>query len=164
MSTNLVTVAYIAASILFILSLGGLSNQETAKRGNLYGIAGMAIAFIATALSAQVSNYGLLMAAILPAILVGALVASRVVMTAMPELVAILHSFVGLAAVLVGLGNYLQPAHGLVGALRPPFTRWKFTSVSLSARSPLPARWWPSVSCRALISSKSVLLTRSAIF
>ena len=116
MSINLVTVAYIAASILFILSLGGLSNQETAKRGNLYGIAGMAIAFIATALSAEVSNYGLLIAAILPAILVGALVASRVAMTAMPELVAILHSFVGLAAVLVGVGNYLQPAHGLVGA------------------------------------------------
>ncbi|WP_008316327.1 Re/Si-specific NAD(P)(+) transhydrogenase subunit beta [Leptolyngbya sp. PCC 6406] len=116
MTTNLVTVAYIAASILFILSLGGLANQESAKQGNLYGIAGMALAIGATAASAPVNNYGLLVAAIAPAILVGALVASRVAMTSMPELVAILHSFVGLAAVLVGIGNYLQPESGLVGA------------------------------------------------
>ncbi|MGD1905285.1 MAG: Re/Si-specific NAD(P)(+) transhydrogenase subunit beta [Leptolyngbyaceae cyanobacterium] len=115
MSTNLLTVAYIAASVLFILSLGGLSNQESAKQGNWYGIAGMAIAFIATALSADVSNYGVLLAAILPAVLIGGTLAARVEMTAMPELVAILHSFVGLAAVLVGVGNYLQPGFGLVG-------------------------------------------------
>jgi NAD(P) transhydrogenase subunit beta len=157
MSTNLVTVAYIAASILFILSLGGLSNQETAKRGNLYGIAGMAIAFIATALSAQVSNYGLLMAAILPAILVGALVASRVVMTAMPELVAILHSFVGLAAVLVGVGNYLQPAHGLVGAEATIHQVEIYIGVFIGA-----VTFTGSVvafgKLRALISSKSLLL------
>jgi NAD(P) transhydrogenase subunit beta len=157
MSTNLVTVAYIAASILFILSLGGLSNQETAKRGNLYGIAGMAIAFIATALSAQVSNYGLLVAAILPAILIGALVASRVVMTAMPELVAILHSFVGLAAVLVGVGNYLQPAHGLVGAEATIHQVEIYIGVFIGA-----VTFTGSVvafgKLRALISSKSLLL------
>jgi H+-translocating NAD(P) transhydrogenase subunit beta len=108
-SSNLQTVAYIAASVLFIMSLGGLSNQETAGKGNLYGIAGMSIAFVATALSPAVTGYGMLFAAIIPAAIVGAILASRVAMTSMPELVAILHSFVGMAAVLVGIGNYLQP-------------------------------------------------------
>jgi H+-translocating NAD(P) transhydrogenase subunit beta len=116
MSHNLVTVAYIAAIVLFILSLGGLSNQETAKRGNLYGIIGMAIAIGATALGAGITNYVALFAVIVPGVIIGALLASRVEMTEMPELVAMLHSFVGLAAVLVGIGNYLQPESGLVGA------------------------------------------------
>ncbi|MEM9164512.1 MAG: Re/Si-specific NAD(P)(+) transhydrogenase subunit beta [Cyanobacteria bacterium P01_F01_bin.4] len=109
MTNNLVTVAYLAAIVLFILSLGGLSNQESAKRGNLYGIIGMVIALVATALGSQVSAYGTLVAAVVPAVIIGSILASRVVMTSMPELVAILHSFVGLAAVLVGVGNYLQP-------------------------------------------------------
>jgi H+-translocating NAD(P) transhydrogenase subunit beta len=113
MSSNLLTVAYIAASALFILSLAGLSNQETARRGNVFGIAGMIIAFIATTLG-DVTNYGLLVTVILPGAVLGALLASRVAMTEMPELVAVLHSFVGLAAVLVGIGNYLQPT-GLTG-------------------------------------------------
>lgn len=116
MSNNLVTVAYIAAIVLFILSLGGLSNQETAKRGNLYGIVGMALAIGATAFSAGVSNYTALVAVIVPGVVIGAFLASRVEMTEMPELVAVLHSFVGLAAVLVGIGNYLQPESGLFGA------------------------------------------------
>ena len=115
MSQNLVTVAYVAASALFILSLGGLSNQETARRGNLYGIAGMAIAFVATALSAQVTGYVTLSAMIVPGVIIGAVLASRVAMTSMPELVAMLHSFVGLAAVLVGIANYLQPDPTLLG-------------------------------------------------
>ncbi|MEM1253751.1 MAG: Re/Si-specific NAD(P)(+) transhydrogenase subunit beta [Cyanobacteria bacterium P01_H01_bin.21] len=116
MSNNLVSVAYLVAIVLFILSLGGLSNQESAKRGNIYGIVGMVIALVATALSAQLTAYGLLVAAILPAVAIGGLVASRVEMTEMPELVAILHSFVGLAAVLVGVASYLQPDLTLVGA------------------------------------------------
>ncbi|AFZ46609.1 NAD(P)(+) transhydrogenase (AB-specific) [Cyanobacterium stanieri PCC 7202] len=116
MNSNLITVAYIGASALFILSLAGLSQQETARKGNIYGIAGMAIAFIATAFSQQVSNYSLLIGAIIPAVIIGAVLASRVAMTSMPELVAILHSFVGLAAVLVGIGNYLQPETGLLPA------------------------------------------------
>ena len=116
MSNNIITVAYIAAIILFILSLGGLSNQETAKRGNLYGIIGMALAIGATALGAGISNYTALIAVIVPGVIIGAFLASRVEMTEMPELVAVLHSFVGLAAVLVGIGNYLQPESGLVGA------------------------------------------------
>ncbi|HIK36590.1 MAG: Re/Si-specific NAD(P)(+) transhydrogenase subunit beta [Geminocystis sp.] len=116
MSNNLITVAYIAASALFILSLSGLSQQETARRGNIYGTIGMLIAFVATALNPQVANYKLLVAVIIPAVIIGAIVASRVAMTAMPELVAMLHSFVGLAAVLVGIGNYLNPDSSLTGA------------------------------------------------
>ncbi|MBD2338880.1 Re/Si-specific NAD(P)(+) transhydrogenase subunit beta [Calothrix sp. FACHB-156] len=108
MSNNLLTVAYIVASALFILSLGGLSDQETARKGNVYGIVGMLIAFVATALSLNTNAYGILASVVIPAAIVGAIVASRVAMTSMPELVAILHSFVGMAAVLVGVANYLQ--------------------------------------------------------
>jgi NAD(P) transhydrogenase subunit beta len=115
MSDNLVAVAYIAASALFILSLGGLSNQETARQGNVFGIIGMAIAFTATALSSEVTNYGTLIAAIVPGAIIGSILAARVAMTSMPELVAILHSFVGLAAVLVGVATYLQPDNSLIG-------------------------------------------------
>ena len=115
MSESLLTVAYIAASALFILSLGGLANQETARRGNLYGIIGMAIALLATAASDHVTGYGLLAAAVVPGAIIGAVLAARVAMTSMPELVAVLHSFVGLAAVLVGIGSYLSPATGLTG-------------------------------------------------
>ncbi|NJK42214.1 MAG: Re/Si-specific NAD(P)(+) transhydrogenase subunit beta [Acaryochloridaceae cyanobacterium SU_2_1] len=116
MTNSLVTVAYIAASALFILSLAGLSNQETARKGNVYGILGMVIALGATALSAEVTSYGTLAAVIIPGAILGAVVASRVAMTSMPELVAILHSFVGLAAVLVGIANYLQPESSLTGS------------------------------------------------
>jgi NAD(P) transhydrogenase subunit beta len=115
MSSNLVSVAYIGASALFILSLGGLSNQETARRGNVYGIIGMLIAFAATALTVSVTGYATLGAVVLPGAIIGAIVASRVAMTSMPELVAILHSFVGAAAVLVGIASYLQPDPSLVG-------------------------------------------------
>ena len=115
MSNNLLQVAYIAASALFILSLGSLSNQETAGKGNVYGIIGMLIAFVGTALSSGVTEYGTLGAVVLPGVAIGALVASRVAMTSMPELVAILHSFVGAAAVLVGIANYLEPGQSLTG-------------------------------------------------
>ncbi|QIR40265.1 Re/Si-specific NAD(P)(+) transhydrogenase subunit beta [Tolypothrix sp. PCC 7910] len=113
MSNNLLTVAYIVASALFILSLGGLSDQETARKGNVYGIVGMLIAFVAAALSLNANAYGILAAVVIPAAIVGAIVASRVAMTSMPELVAILHSFVGMAAVLVGVANYLQETRSL---------------------------------------------------
>ncbi|MBK8148436.1 MAG: Re/Si-specific NAD(P)(+) transhydrogenase subunit beta [Acidobacteria bacterium] len=107
MSDNLLTVAYIVASAFFILSLSGLSNPETSRRGNLFGIIGMSIAFIATAVF-KVHDYGILVAVIIPAVIIGATLAARVAMTSMPELVAILHSFVGLAAVLVGIGSYVK--------------------------------------------------------
>ncbi|CAN5464637.1 Re/Si-specific NAD(P)(+) transhydrogenase subunit beta [soil metagenome] len=107
MRESLVTIAYIAASALFIMSLGGLSKQETSRRGNFYGILGMLIALVATIFAIKDGNYLLLAAALIPGGIIGALVASRVQMTAMPQLVAILHSFVGLAAVLVGFATYL---------------------------------------------------------
>ena len=109
MKTSLITIAYIAASALFILSLGGLSKQETARRGNWYGIIGMLIALAATIAAMKDGNYVLLIGALIPGMIVGAILASRVQMTSMPQLVAALHSFVGLAAVLVGFGTYLGP-------------------------------------------------------
>lgn len=109
MQQSLITIAYIAASALFILSLGGLSQQETARRGNLYGILGMLIALIATAAAMNTGGLPVLAAALVPGLVIGAILASRVQMTSMPELVAILHSFVGLAAVLVGFATYLGP-------------------------------------------------------
>ncbi len=111
MPQTILTVSYLLASMLFILSLGGLSAQETARRGNFYGFAGIFIAVAVTALSATVTEFSLLMPAIIAGSLIGAVLASRVAMTSMPELVAVLHSFVGLAAVLVGVGNFLQAPH-----------------------------------------------------
>ncbi len=106
MRDSLIIIAYIAASVLFIMSLGGLSRQETARRGNWFGILGMLLALVATAARVETSGYLMLAAALIPGAAIGALVASRVQMTAMPQLVAILHSFVGAAAVLVGFATY----------------------------------------------------------
>ena len=111
------TAAYLFASILFILSLGGLSSQESAKRGVFYGIIGMIVAIIATVLGQGVSGHVYIISAIAVASVIGLMLARKVEMTAMPQLVAILHSFVGLAAVLVGFGSYLDPkSHELTGA------------------------------------------------
>lgn len=103
------TAAYLFASILFILSLSGLSSQESAKRGVLFGIVGMIIAILATVLGEGVEGQIFIVSAIAVASVIGILVARKVEMTGMPQLVAILHSFVGLAAVLVGIGSYLDP-------------------------------------------------------
>ena len=116
MNQGMVTAAYIIAAILFILSLSGLSHQETARRGNWFGIAGMAIAVIATVLSGSVTSYGLLIVMVLVGGAIGAFLAARVQMTQMPELVAILHSFVGLAAVLVGFATWFDPEAHFTGA------------------------------------------------
>ena len=111
MSASLATVSYIGATILFILSLGGLSNQETSRRGNLYGMIGMAIAVLATVLGPKVGSAGY--AWIVVAMVIGAsigLYAARTVqMTQMPELVALMHSMVGLAAMLVGFATFIDP-------------------------------------------------------
>ena len=115
MASGTLTAAYIAATILFILSLGGLSHPETARRGNVYGICGMGIAILATILSAEVSSYIVLFIMILAGGAAGTVVASRVQMTEMPELVAILHSFVGLAAVLIGYATFLDHTHEFIG-------------------------------------------------
>jgi NAD(P) transhydrogenase subunit beta len=113
-SAQLQTAAYLFASILFILSLGGLSSQESAKRGVFYGIIGMAIAILSTVFGEGVEGHVYILIAIAIASVIGIIVARKVEMTSMPQLVAILHSFVGLAAVLVGFGSYLDPATQLL--------------------------------------------------
>ena len=111
MTSSLSTVSYIGATILFILCLGGLSNQETSRRGNLYGMIGMAIAVIATIFGAQVTPHGLpyIIGAMVVGAAIGLYVARMVQMTQMPELVAFMHSLVGLAAMLVGYANFIDP-------------------------------------------------------
>ncbi|MDP1660273.1 MAG: NAD(P)(+) transhydrogenase (Re/Si-specific) subunit beta, partial [Phycisphaerales bacterium] len=110
---SLITIAYVVSGVLFIMSLGGLSNQASARRGNIYGIVGMVLALCATvALAAAHPDFGTLSGIVLTVALVagsaiGAVLAKRVQMTSMPQLVAVLHSFVGLAAELVGFATYL---------------------------------------------------------
>jgi NAD(P) transhydrogenase subunit beta len=108
MSIGIVSAAYIAASVLFILSLGGLSNQESAKRAVWYGIAGMGLAIVATVFGPGMANYALVIGMVVIGAFLGQLVAQRVEMTEMPQLVAALHSFVGLAAVFIGLNADLE--------------------------------------------------------
>ena len=118
MSQNLATVAYLGAAILFILSLGGLSNPESSRRGNLFGMIGMALAVLATIFGPRVSAGGV--AWIVIALVIGGgigLYAAKVVkMTQMPELVALMHSLVGLAACLVGFASYVDTSIQLQGA------------------------------------------------
>jgi NAD(P) transhydrogenase subunit beta len=110
-NTGIIAMSYILATILFILALGGLSNQETARRGNWYGIIGMIIALVATILGPRVNAdaYVYLLVALLVGGSIGLVAARRVQMTQMPELVAILHSLVGAAAVAVGFANFMDP-------------------------------------------------------
>ena len=116
MSANIVTAIYIAASVLFILSLGGLSNQESAKRAVWYGIVGMALAVGATIFGPQVEITLELMLMIAVGSVIGLVVARRVEMTGMPQLVAALHTFVGAAAVFIGINSHIAPPAGLAGA------------------------------------------------
>ena len=154
-----VQACYIIAGVLFIAALAGLSKHETAKRGNHAGMVGMALALVATLLLAArqatlpdpTDNWRSLsvtLALIVVAMAIGAAIgawrARTVEMTGMPELVAMLHSFVGLAAVLVGINSFLDP-----GDLSGPWTRStpsRSSSASSSARSPSPARSWPTSS------------------
>src|SRR5512144_341030 len=118
MTTSMVSVAYIAAAILFILSLGGLSNPETSRRGNLYGIIGMAIAVLATVFGPRVTAGGLpwIIGALVIGGSIGLYAARKVQMTQMPELVALMHSLVGLAACLVGFASYVDTSLVFEGA------------------------------------------------
>ncbi len=121
-TTELATVSYIGATILFILSLGGLSNQETALRGNLYGMVGMTIAVLATVFGPQVTGAGIpwIIGAMVIGGSIGLYAARTVQMTQMPELVALMHSMVGLAAMLVGFSTFIDPeaSKGFVGAAK----------------------------------------------
>src|SRR5579859_657543 len=118
MTASLVNVSYIGATILFILSLGGLSNPESSRRGNLYGIIGMAIAVLATVLGPRVTLDGVqwIILAMLIGGSVGLFAAKKVQMTQMPELVALMHSLVGLAACLVGFASYIDSSVQFEGA------------------------------------------------
>ncbi len=118
MSASLASVSYIAATILFILSLGGLSNPETARRGNLYGVIGMAIAVLATVFGPRVTMAGIpwIIGTMLVGGSIGLYAARTVQMTQMPELVALMHSLVGLAACLVGYASYIDTSIQFAGA------------------------------------------------
>jgi len=116
MTTSLLAVAYLAAAVLFIQSLGGLSNQEKARKGNVYGIIGMVIAVVATAFHPRIEALPLIVGSVAIGGAIGVFLAVRVAMTAMPQLVAMLHSFVGIAAVLVGISSFMDPAESLHGA------------------------------------------------
>ena len=111
MTIGIVSAAYIAAAVLFILSLGGLSGQESAKRAVWYGMTGMALAVIATVFAPGVGNWFIILLMIAGGAVLGYYVAARVQMTEMPQLVAALHSFVGLAAVFIGFNAHLEAAH-----------------------------------------------------
>lgn len=113
MSGGLVTAAYIVAAILFIFSLAGLSKHETSKQGNYFGISGMALALLATIFGPDSGNVSWILLAMVIGGAIGVRLAQKVEMTEMPELVAILHSFVGLAAVLVGFNSFIDHAPGL---------------------------------------------------
>ncbi|ATG72969.1 NAD(P)(+) transhydrogenase (Re/Si-specific) subunit beta [Zobellella denitrificans] len=108
MSQGLVTASYIIAAVCFILSLAGLSKQESAKAGNWYGVAGMTIALLATIFNPEVTGLGWIVVAMAIGAAIGIRFALKVEMTEMPELIAILHSFVGLAAVFVGYNTYID--------------------------------------------------------
>ena len=115
MSESLVSVSYLAAAVLFILALGGLKNNDGARRGNLYGMIGMVIAIVVTISAFVTKNYTVLIAVMAAGGAIGFVLSRRVQMTQMPELVAILHSLVGLAAVLIGYASFLDPSISYTG-------------------------------------------------
>ncbi len=114
MNPGIVTASYIGATVLFILALSGLSNQESARRGNVFGMIGMAIALLAT-IAGVTGNVAILVGGLVIGGTIGMILAKRVQMTQMPELVAILHSLVGMAAVLVGFANFMDTTVHLTG-------------------------------------------------
>ncbi|MBP2508685.1 NAD(P) transhydrogenase subunit beta [Agrobacterium tumefaciens] len=111
MTIGIVSAAYVAAAVLFILSLGGLSGQESAKRAVWYGITGMGLAIVATVFGPDVGNWFIVLLMLAGGSVLGYFVANRVQMTEMPQLVAALHSFVGLAAVFIGFNAHIEEAH-----------------------------------------------------
>jgi len=116
MSESLINVSYLGAAILFILALGGLKDNQSARRGNYYGMIGMTIAVLVTIFAFVSKNHNILIAVMLVGGVAGFILSRRVKMTQMPELVAILHSLVGLAAVLIGFANFLDPGIEYIGA------------------------------------------------
>ena len=118
LSSNTQAIAYLISAILFIFSLKGLTHPSSARRGNFLGMAGMAVAIGATLMGAEVQSYGFIIAGVVAGALIGGFLAARVAMTDMPQLVAALHSFVGMAAVLVAIGTFLnREAAGTLNAV-----------------------------------------------
>jgi H+-translocating NAD(P) transhydrogenase subunit beta len=118
LSANTQAIAYLVSAILFIFALKGLTHPSTARRGNWYGMAGMAIAIAATLMGSEVQSYGFIIAGVAAGAVIGTVVAMRIQMTAMPQLVAALHSFVGMAAVLVAIGTFVnRQAAGTLNAV-----------------------------------------------
>jgi len=114
---DMTAIAYLVAAICFIMSLRGLSSPETSRKGNIYGMVGMAIAVVTTVLDPSVMSYDWIIGAIAVGGLIGFIIARRIAMTDMPQLVAAFHSLVGLAAVLVAASAFLNPvAFGITGA------------------------------------------------
>jgi NAD(P) transhydrogenase subunit beta len=107
-TANTQAVAYLVSAVLFVLALKGLTHPASARRGNLYGMVGMAIAIAATLMGKEVQSYGFIVVGVAAGAVIGAIVAARIQMKAMPQLVAALHSFVGMAAVLVAIGTFLN--------------------------------------------------------
>ena len=108
LSANAQAIAYLISAVLFIFALKGLTHPSSARNGNYFGMAGMAIAIVATLMGAEVQSYGFIIAGVAAGAVIGSIMAARVEMTAMPQLVAALHSFVGMAAVLVAIGTFLN--------------------------------------------------------
>ena len=137
MSADQVALWYLVASICFILALKGLSHPSTARRGNLLGIAGMAIAVVVTLalVYSHTKNVGWILAGIAIGGIVGAVIARRVQMTQMPELVAAFHSLVGMAAVLIAIAAIHDPPRSACRSRFRPATSSSSSSARLSARS-----------------------------
>jgi len=108
LTANAQAIAYLVSAILFIFALKGLTHPKSARNGNFFGMAGMAIAIGATLMGSEVQSYGFIIAGVAAGAVIGSVMASRVEMTAMPQLVAALHSFVGMAAVLVAVGTFIN--------------------------------------------------------
>ena len=109
MESNLTALAYLVASVLFVLALRGLSSPETSRKGNMLGMVGMALAIVTTILSPEITSYAWIVVALAIGAAIGLTIASRIAMTAMPQLVAAFHSLVGMAAVLVAGAAYSNP-------------------------------------------------------
>ncbi|AEY00751.1 pyridine nucleotide transhydrogenase [Oceanimonas sp. GK1] len=156
MSQGLVTASYIVAAVLFILSLAGLSKQESAKAGNWYGVAGMTIALLATIFNPEVTGLGWIIVAMAIGAAIGIRFALKVEMTEMPELIAILHSFVGLAAVFVGYNTYMD--HGdMFGAMLNIHNTEVFLGVFIGAVT-FTGSIVAFCKLRGLVSSKPLML------
>jgi NAD(P) transhydrogenase subunit beta len=133
MTDGMLTITYLAAALLFIGALGGLSKQDTARNGNLAGVAGMAVALLVTLLHPDAGRQVLGLLSVAVGAVIGLRLAQRVAMTEMPELVAILHSFVGLAAVLVGVSTFLDPGEVHSGGPGALHTMEVFADVVIGA-------------------------------